>query len=84
VSISSDTPHHKDHRKRLKKKFSESGVSSFHDYEVLELLLSYAIHRKDVKPLAKELLREFGSLKGLMDAEKGSKENIYIFKLIQS
>jgi DNA repair protein RadC len=76
VSISSDTPHHKDHRKRLKKKFSESGVSSFHDYEVLELLLSYAIHRKDVKPLAKELLRAFGSLKGLMDAEKESMEKV--------
>jgi DNA repair protein RadC len=76
VSISSDTPHHKDHRKRLKKKFSESGVSSFHDYEVLELLLSYAIPRKDVKPLAKELLRVFGSLKGLMDAEKESMEKV--------
>jgi DNA repair protein RadC len=76
VSISSDTPHHKDHRKRLKKKFSESGVSSFHDYEVLELLLSYAIPRKDVKPLAKELLRAFGSLKGLMDAEKESMEKV--------
>jgi DNA repair protein RadC len=76
VSISSDTPHHKDHRKRLKKKFSESGVSSFHDYEVLELLLSYAIPRKDVKPLAKELLRVFGSLKGLMDAEKDSLEKV--------
>jgi DNA repair protein RadC len=76
VSISSDTPHHKDHRKRLKKKFSESGVSSFHDYEVLELLLSYAIARKDVKPLAKELLRAFGSLKGLMDAEKESMEKV--------
>ena len=76
MSISSDTPHHKDHRKRLKKKFSESGVSSFHDYEVLELLLSYAIPRKDVKPLAKELLRAFGSLKGLMDAEKESMEKV--------
>jgi DNA repair protein RadC len=76
VSISYDTPHHKDHRKRLKKKFSESGVSSFHDYEVLELLLSYAIARKDVKPLAKELLRAFGSLKGLMDAEKESMEKV--------
>ncbi len=76
MSISSDTPHHKDHRKRLKKKFSESGVSSFHDYEVLELLLSYAIPRKDVKPLAKELLHVFGSLKGLMDAEKESMEKV--------
>jgi DNA repair protein RadC len=42
----------------------------------LELLLSYAIPRKDVKPLAKELLRAFGSLKGLMDAEKESMEKV--------
>jgi DNA repair protein RadC len=76
VSISSDTPHHKDHRKRLKKKFSESGVAAFHDYEVLELLLSYAISQKDVKPLAKELISKFGSLKGIMDAEKDSLEKV--------
>ena len=76
MSISSATPHYKDHRKRLKKKFSESGVAAFHDYEVLELLLSYAIPRKDVKPLAKELLREFGTLKGIMDAEKDSLEKV--------
>jgi DNA repair protein RadC len=76
VSISSDTPHYIDHRQRLKKKFSESGVAAFHDYEVLELLLSYAIHRKDVKPIAKELLHKFGSLKGIMDAEKDSLENV--------
>ncbi len=76
MSISSDTPHYKDHRQRLKKKFSESGVDAFHDYEVLELLLSYAIPRKDVKPLAKELISTFGSLKGIMDAEKDSLEKV--------
>lgn len=76
MSTSPDSPHHKDHRQRLKKKFSESGVAAFHDYEVLELLLSYAIPRKDVKPLAKELLYKFGSLKGLMDAEKNSLEKV--------
>ncbi|MGD1153544.1 MAG: DNA repair protein RadC [Syntrophales bacterium] len=76
MSISSDTPHYKDHRQRLKKKFSESGVDAFHDYEVLELLLSYAISRKDVKPLAKELISRFGSLKGIMDAEKDSLEKV--------
>ncbi|HYA14834.1 MAG TPA: DNA repair protein RadC [Syntrophales bacterium] len=57
-------------------KFSASGIDAFHDYEVVELLLSYAIPRKDVKPLAKKLLREFGSLKGIVDAEKNSIEKI--------
>jgi DNA repair protein RadC len=76
VSISPDTPHYKDHRQRLKQKFAESGIDAFHDYEVLELLLSYAIPRKDVKPLAKRLLHKFGSLKGIVDAEVSSLEKI--------
>ncbi|MBE9547128.1 MAG: DNA repair protein RadC [Proteobacteria bacterium] len=69
--MNSDHPDYKGHRQRLKKRFSESGLDSLHDYEVLELLLSYAIPRRDVKPLAKRLLRNFGSLKGLLDAEIG-------------
>jgi DNA repair protein RadC len=60
----------------MKKKFAESGIDAFHDYEVLELLLSYAIPRKDVKPLAKKLLHKFGSLKGIVDAEVSSLEKI--------
>lgn len=76
MSTPPDTPHYKDHRQRLKQKFAESGIDAFHDYEVLELLLSYAIPRKDVKPLAKELLHKFGSLKGVVDAEVSSLEKI--------
>jgi len=57
------------HRKRLKQKFLTAGMEAFLDHEVLELLLIYAIPRQDVKPLAKRLLREFGSLKGVVDAE---------------
>ncbi|MDD5170374.1 MAG: DNA repair protein RadC [Syntrophales bacterium] len=64
-----DTPHYKGHRSRLKEKYLHSGVDAFHDYEVLELLLGYAIPQKDVKPLAKDLLTAFGSLKGIMDAD---------------
>ncbi len=57
------------HRKRLKEKFTAAGTDAFHEHEVLELLLTYAIPRRDVKPPAKELLRTFGSLKGVVDAE---------------
>jgi DNA repair protein RadC len=64
-----ETPHYQGHRKRLKEKFVNSGVEAFHDYEVIELLLSYAIPQKDVKSLAKALLSTFGSLKGIMDAD---------------
>lgn len=76
VTMDSNQPHYKGHRQRLKSKFSESGLDSFHDYEALELLLSYAISRKDVKPLAKALLEKFGGLKGLLDAETDEIENV--------
>ena len=64
-----ETLYNQGHRRRLKDKFVHSGVAAFHDYEVLELLLCYAIPQKDVKPLAKDLLKIFGSLKGIMDAD---------------
>lgn len=56
------------HRQRLRERFARSGLDGLQDYEAVELLLSYAIMRRDVKPLAKELLRDFGSLEALMDA----------------
>jgi DNA repair protein RadC len=62
-------PDYLKHRERLKSKFIDSGLDVLLDYEALELLLSFSILRRDVKPLAKDLLREFGSVKGVMDAE---------------
>jgi DNA repair protein RadC len=56
------------HRQRLRERFELSGFNGFHDHEVIELLLSYAIPRRDVKPLAKELLARFGSLSAVVDA----------------
>ena len=43
-------PHYSDHRKRLRKRFISGGTEGMHDYELLELLLAYAIPRRDVKP----------------------------------
>ena len=57
------------HRQRLQQKFKASGIDALHEYEVLELLLSYVIRQQDVKPLAKELLKAFGSVKGILDTE---------------
>ena len=65
-----------DHRKRLRLKFLTSGIGAFHDYEVLELFLTYAIPRVDVKPQAKELIRAFGSIKGAVDADIADLVNI--------
>jgi len=58
----------KGHRQRLRQRFSDRGFDGFHDYEVLELLLTYAIPRVDVKPIGKRLLKIFGTLAGVFDA----------------
>jgi len=56
------------HRKRLRDKFLTSGLSGFHDYEVVELLLTLATPRKDCKAAAKEALRRFKTLQGVLEA----------------
>lgn len=56
------------HRDRLRQRYLRSGMVGFADYEVVELLLTLAIPRKDVKQPAKELIQRFGSLRGIMDA----------------
>ena len=56
------------HRKRLRERFRKTSFSGFPEYEALELLLTYAIPRKDVKPLAKELTARFGGFQGVLDA----------------
>jgi DNA repair protein RadC len=55
------------HRHRLRERFS-AAPRVLPDYELLELLLTFSIPRRDVKPLAKALLARFGSLKGVLDA----------------
>ena len=66
-------PHYLGHRKRLKEKFLNSDPSSVNDYELLELLLFQAVPRRDVKPLAKELLQKFGNFNQLINAESNNK-----------
>ncbi len=56
------------HRERLKKRYLESGFSSFSDHEVLELIYFYAIPRRDTKPMSKNLLKAFGSLQAVFEA----------------
>ncbi|MDR0977751.1 MAG: DNA repair protein RadC [Endomicrobium sp.] len=57
------------HRSRLRERFLKTGFKGFADYEILELILTYVIPRKDVKPQAKALIEEFGSLKQVLDAD---------------
>ena len=57
------------HRKRLRDRFLKTGLTGFNDYEILELLLTYSISLKDVKPIAKSLISEFGSISEVLDAD---------------
>jgi DNA repair protein RadC len=60
---------HEGHRKRLRERFLKSGLAGFHDHEILELLLTYVIPKRDVKPIAKDLLDKFGNnLAAVFDA----------------
>lgn len=63
MEIRADTgePHYIGHRDRLRASFDLSDGDALQDYEMLELVLFRAIPRRDVKPLAKELIRRFGS-----------------------
>jgi len=56
------------HRQRLRERFLESVLDGFHDHEVLEFLLSFAIPRKDLKRIAKGLLEKYKSLSAVLDA----------------
>lgn len=62
-------PHFHGHRQRLKDRFLKTGGDQLADYELLELLLFQALPRRDVKPLAKDLLDRFGSFAGVATAE---------------
>ncbi len=81
-----ETPHHTGHRDRLRGRFIKSGAGAFEDYELLELVLFSIIPRRDVKPLAKKLLADFGGLAGVLGASladlqavKGLGENAAVF-----
>lgn len=57
------------HRQRLRDRFLRSGLDGFHDYEVIELLLTLGTPRKDCKDTAKLVLSRFKTLQGVLEAE---------------
>ena len=61
---------HAGHRERIRERFRVSGLESFSEHEVLELLLMYAIPQRDVNPLAHELIARFGTLSNVLDADE--------------
>ena len=59
---------HEGHRKRLRDRFAAAGLEAFAPHEILELLLTYAIPRRDTKPIAYALMTHFGSLHAVLQA----------------
>jgi DNA repair protein RadC len=62
-----ETPHYHGHRDRLRARFMEVGGDALPDYELLELVLFRSIPRRDVKPIAKELMKRFGTFAVVTD-----------------
>lgn len=79
------------HRERLRQKFLRSGTDGFHDYEIVELLLTLGSPRRDCKQLAKDVLKKFKTLRGALEASpeelqeiKGiGPNNIFGLKLVR-
>ena len=63
-----ETPHYHGHRERLRERFYSAGPEALSDYELLEMALFPALPRRDTKPLAKALLRKFGSFAEVIHA----------------
>ncbi len=57
------------HRQRLRERFLNSSLQGFHDYEVVELLLTLGTPRSDCKQAAKDALKKFGSLNAVLEAD---------------
>ena len=66
--VEKPVPHHVGHRDRLRARFAERGADALADYELLELYLFRSIPRRDVKPLAKDLIAKFGSFAEVISA----------------
>jgi DNA repair protein RadC len=56
------------HRERLRERFEENGICALHLHEIVELMLTYVIPRRDTKPVARELTRRYKSLNALLNA----------------
>ena len=62
--------HQLGHRQRLKDRFVKCGADALQDYEMLELFLFNSLPRRDVKPIAKDLIKEFGSLHNVLNTNE--------------
>src|SRR6187401_253464 len=66
--LTGDAPDYHGHRERLRDRFREAGPDALADYELLELLLFRALPRRDTKPIARALIKKFGSFAEVLSA----------------
>lgn len=79
------------HRRRLREKFLKGGLKGLLDYEIVEILLTLGTPRKDCKEQAKEALKKFKTLRGVLEASEDRLQeirgigphNVFGFKLVQ-
>jgi DNA repair protein RadC len=64
------------HRDRVKQSYLDNSIESMPDHNLLELLLFYAIPRRDVKPIAYDLINHFGSLENVFNANVDELQNV--------
>ncbi len=69
-TVAAPAPHYVGHRARLRERFGNGGADAIPDYEMLEMVLFAAIPRGDLKPLAKDLIRRFGSFAEVISAPR--------------
>ena len=72
-----EKPHYLEHRQRLRERLLEAGAAALPDYELLEFLLFAGIRRGDTKKIAKDLLNRFGSLAGVLSADREALTEIH-------
>lgn len=82
---------HENHRNRVRKKYIENGIEAFEPHQVLELLLFYSYRQIDTNEIAHRLLKKFGTLSGVFEADisslmsiDGVGENTAVFLKLQS
>jgi DNA repair protein RadC len=86
-----ETKRQEGHRKRLRERFTQSGLAGFLDYEIVELLLTLGTPRRDCKTQAKEAINKFKTLRGVLEAPpeelrkiKGiTAHNVFVIKFMQ-
>ncbi|ALE16729.1 DNA repair protein RadC [Altererythrobacter epoxidivorans] len=76
TSVQADMPGHIGHRARLRDRLLKGGAEALADYEVLEYLLFAGMRQGDTKPVARALIRRFGSLSGVLNADPGALQQV--------